>query len=199
MWGFSRRALRFLCSYVPLNFYHVSRIPEVEVQPGCSLEIRRAEPADIPLISQCLDPSESDVVSEQIRHLFNGGGEAFLAFSDGKLVHVARLRYYPGVVNTKHPERDPRVKIRIDEAFIGHCQTLNGFCGRRIYPAILQHMARHVLLNGKNRCFICASPSNRASVKGIQTAGFTFVSKVRRLRLFGKIFNDVWCSPELDP
>lgn len=122
----------------------------------------------------------------------------FLAFSEGELSHVARLNHYPGSLEVNPFERDPPAKIKKDEVFIGHCQTAYEFRGKNIYSAVLQHIIKYAFENDKNRCFISASPSNKVSIRGIKKVGFSFVGQKRKFRLFGKIFNNLWTSSEMD-
>jgi GNAT superfamily N-acetyltransferase len=189
------RIISPLFSYTPLNFYGISGLPLTQIHPRCPLEIRKGGPEDIDLIvesSVYTDYIDGASVPERIKYLLNTG-EMFLAFSEGRLVHVAWLHYGPGV-----REVFPHVKIMADDAFIGRCQTHPEFRGKNIYPAVLQHMVRYAVAKNKKRCFISTSPTITASIKGIEKAGFFFVGKLRRFRLFGKIFNNRWMSPPME-
>lgn len=193
-----KKALPFLFSYVPLNFYCISYLPENKIQPKCPLEIHKGSLDDIELIIDFMGDVDKEMIYGQIKYLFDTGGEMFLAFSEGELAHVARLRHYPGVLEVNSVERDPLIKIKKDEVYIGHCQTAGRYQGKNIYPAVLQHIIRYAFENGKKRCFGSSSPSGKASIRGIEKAGFSFVCQKRRFRLVGKIFNNLWSSSEMD-
>lgn len=194
--GLLKKALPFLFSCVPLNFYSISRLPQNKIRPKCPVDIRKGSIDDIQIIIDLLGTDDPEIITGQIKHLFNTGGELFLAFSENTLVHVARLRHYPGVLKTHPFERDPLIKIRNDEVYIGHCETRSNFRGMNIYPAVLQHIVKLAFEDGKKRCFISSAPWGIVSIKGIEKAGLSFVGQKRRFRIFGKIFNSLWSSSE---
>lgn len=192
-----KKALPFLFSYVPLNFYCISHLPENKIQAKCPLEIRKGSLDDIELIIDFMGDEDKKMIYGQIKYLFDTGGEIFLAFSEGELAHVARLRHYPGVLEINSLERDPRIKIKKDEVYIGHCQTTSAFKGKNIYPAVLQHIIKYAFDGGKKKCFGSSSPSGKASISGIEKAGLSFVGQKRKFRLVGKLYNDLWSSSEM--
>lgn len=86
------------------------------------------------------------------------------------------------------------IEIGGDEAFIGRCDTHPVFRGKNIYPVVLQHIVRYAATKNKHRCFITTAPTLVASIRGIEKAGFSFVGRLRRFRLLGKLFNNHWIS-----
>ena len=176
-------------SYSPLNFYGISDLPQTELKARCPLEIRRGGSEDINLVEKMLSYMDEVTVRKQIRQYFDNGGELFLAFSEGKLVHIAWLHYCAGTDKVY-----PHVKIEQDEAFIGRCDTHPEFRGKNIYPVVLQHIVRYAAAKNKHRCFITTAPELVASIRGIEKAGFSFVGKNRKFRLFGKMLNNQWSS-----
>ncbi len=61
--------------------------------------------------------------------------------------------------------------------YLWNFRTLEAYRGQGIYPALLQH----ILQNGDpeaNRFWIIHAPENKASLKGIQKAGFEYVGKL---------------------
>lgn len=191
--GLLKKALPFLFSYVPLNFYSISHLPINKVQTTCPLEIRKGTIDDINLIIDFFKDDDREITYKQTKHLFDTGGEIFLAFSEGELAHVLRVRHYPGVL--KNPiEREPPIEIKKDEVFAGHGQTAERYKGKGIGPAVLQHMMRYAFERGIKRCFISSSSTGKASTRGIAKAGFSFVCRKRRFRVLGKIFETTWSS-----
>lgn len=184
-------------SYHPINFYVICGLPKVVVQPRCPLEIRKYRSEDISLLVDFLGEIEESVVRKRAKYFFDKGGELFLVFSKDKLVHIAHLCFYPGIHETHPLEVHPIVELKEDEVFIGYCQTHPEFRGQLIYPATLQHILRYAVAQNKKRCFISTSPRNLASIRGIEKAGFAFLEKKRKFRLFGKMFNNQWISSEV--
>jgi L-amino acid N-acyltransferase YncA len=181
------RVRSFDFSYRPLYFYRIMAMPQIMVKPLCPLEIREGTLEDIDLMVEMLKYKYMDgaVAREWERYLFDKGGEVFLAFSEGNLVHIAWLFCSPGI-----REPDYTVKIKQDEAFISSCDTHPESRGKNIYPAVLQHIVGYATAKNKKRCFISTAPTNLASIKGIEKAGFSFVGKIRQIRLFGMTFNN---------
>lgn len=179
------RIRSFLFWYRQLDFYGISGSPQTDIQPRCPLEIREGGPEDIELMVKMLKYMDEAIARARVRYLFDSGGKVFLAFSEGNLVNIAWLFCSPGI-----REPDYRVIIKQDEAFISTCDTHPEFRGKNIYPAVLQHIVGYASAKNKKRCFISTSPTNLASVRGIEKAGFPFVGKVRQIRLFGMTFNN---------
>jgi RimJ/RimL family protein N-acetyltransferase len=193
--GLVTKVLSRLCSpffsYNPLNFYCIVGLPQIQLKPRCPLEIRRGNPEDIDSMEEMLSYMNETTVHKQIRENFDNGGVLFLAFSEGKLVHIAWLHYCAGAEKTY-----PHVKIDKDEAFIGRCDTDPEFRGNNIYPVVLQHIVGYATEKNKRRCYITTAPTLAASIRGIEKAGFSFAGKLRRFRFFGKTFNNQWVSSE---
>jgi RimJ/RimL family protein N-acetyltransferase len=191
------RILLPVFSYNPIDYYVISGPPQTRHQPRCPLEIRKGGMEDIDLIVEVLNDKDEAVVRKQIEYFFDKGGELFLAFSEGKLAHVARLYNYPGICEVHPLEVGPFIKLKEDEAYIGHCRTHPKFRGKNIYPVVLQHIMRYVAEKNKNRIFITVSPGNLPSIKGLKKAGFSFVSRKRMFKLCGKCFNNRWSSSDM--
>jgi len=194
--GFLGKTFCSICSpffsYHPLNFYGIRKLPQSQVEVGCSLEIRQIFAVDIDLVCDLLSYSNEPNIFEWLRFRFDNKSELFLAFNKNQVVHSAWAHYFDGI-----NEVFPLVKIKRDEAFIGRCETHPEFRGKNIYPVVLQHIVRHVFARNKKKCFISTDPKNIASIKGIEKAGFSFVWKKRKIRLFGKVFNNEWDSSKM--
>ncbi|MBA7696966.1 hypothetical protein ES703_105624 [subsurface metagenome] len=186
------RVCSFFFSYHVHNFYGISVLPRTQLRPRCSLEIRKGSPEDTNLMVKMLDYMDQTTVRKQQRRLFDNGGKVFLAFSEGKLVHIGWLFCSPLI-------HEPSFSVRInqDEAYIGRCDTHPDFRGKNIYPAVLQHIITHAVGKNRKRCFVATIPTNLASIRGIEKAGFSFVGKMRMFKLFGKFFNNLWSSSDI--
>ena len=191
------RVLLPVFSYNPIDYYVISGPPQTRHQPRCPLEIRKGSMEDIDLIVEVLSDKDEAVVRKQIEYFLDKGGELFLAFSEGRLAHVARLYNYPGICEVHPLEVGPFIKLKVDEVYIGHCRTHPDFRGKGIYPVMLQHIMGYVAEKNKKRCFGSVTPGNLASIKGMKKAGFSFIQRKRKFRLFGKMFNNQWVSSKL--
>lgn len=192
--GFLKKALYKVCTFVfsyrPLNFYGIEALTQSDIQAGCPLEIRKGGSEDLELVVGLLDYMDESVARGRAQRAFNKGAELFLAFSEGKLAHVCWVFYSPGV-----REILVNVKLKSDEAHIATAYTSPEFRGNNIYPAVLQHILRYTTIEkGINRAYIASLPSNIASVRGIEKAGFSKVATIRGFMLFGKMFNCNWES-----
>ncbi|MEG0822603.1 MAG: GNAT family protein [Burkholderiaceae bacterium] len=59
---------------------------------------------------------------------------------------------------------------------IGNCNTLAEARGRGLYPLMLRYICCVLAGRGYGRVVITCAPSNKASIRGIEKAGFEFVS-----------------------
>jgi len=67
---------------------------------------------------------------------------------------------------------------------IGASVTAESFRGKRIYPYTLQYIVRDIFARTQHeQIYILVSPSNAASIRGIELAGFSLVSRLRGWRL----------------
>lgn len=185
-----RRMLCFFFAYRPLDFYGIFGLPSNQIETKCSLDIRKGTIKDVPLVEEINSHIiDKTAFRKWISHAIDQKSEMFLAFSDGRLAHVSWLHHHHEI-----QENDFLVRIDSSESYIGSCHTAAQFRGQNIYPAVLQHIVEYVVESGKNRCFICAYNKNRASIKGIEKAGFSFVEKKRTFKLLGRVFNNIWIS-----
>lgn len=194
-----RRIGAFLFSSFRLNFYCVLSVPTTQIQPKCPLTIRKGNFDDIELIVNFADNDNKQKVYEQTRYFMDKGGEIFLAFSEGELAHIARLCYYPGIIDSNPLEIHPPVRINKDEVYIGFCQTSSKYKGKNIYPAVLQYIIKYAFEHNTKKCFISTSSSSAASMRGIEKAGFHFVGQKHKFRILGKLFNNCWSSSTVHP
>jgi hypothetical protein len=189
-----RRLADPLISYQPLNFYGFMGAPTTVVTARRPLEIRIGSAADIPLMHEFLRETPDAAVHAPVEFLLAQGARPFLAFCEGRLAHIAWLHDLPSM-----PATFPLVELLPGEGWIGNCDTHPAFRGYGIYPVVLQHMLRSSAETGVRRCFISCAPSNQASIRGIEKAGFRFVSKKRKIRVLNRVFHNVWRSARSVP
>ncbi len=180
--------------HLRLNFYCVSSVPSRDIKPACPIDIRKGSLEDIELIADFAGGEDLRNAPDRTRYFLNNGGEIFLAFSEGKLAHIARLCHYPGIINLNPLEIHPLVRIEKDEVFIGFCQTSPDFRGMNIYPAVLQYIIKYAFERNYKRCFISTSSTSTASIRGIEKAGFLPVGHVHKYKVLGKMFDRSWSS-----
>lgn len=198
--GFIKKALRRICSFVfsyrPVYIYGISSLPSHNLEPRCPLEIRKGTEQDTDLVLELmnhikhnayLNPIRKRALLHRLKARFDGGNEPFLAFGEGTLAHVSWLFHPPKVKETLL-----EAHIGNDQRLIGVCLTVPEFRGKNIYPVVLQHILRNVFAQGIKTVFITTSPSNIASIRGIEKVGFRRLKKVRGFILFGKKFNHYW-------
>lgn len=69
---------------------------------------------------------------------------------------------------------------------IGDCVTHADFRGRHLYPRVLMHIADDVIRDGhSSRIYVLVSPDNKASIRGIERAGFRQLAHLKGLRVAG--------------
>ena len=71
-----------------------------------------------------------------------------------------------------------------DVALFGHCATRVEARGQRIYPRVLRQGLAVLARAGRRRAVINCDPSNLASVRGIEHAGFRRARELRTWSLF---------------
>jgi hypothetical protein len=71
-----------------------------------------------------------------------------------------------------------------DVPLFAHCATQAQARGQRIYPRVLRHGLAILARAGHRRAIINCEPSNRASVSGIEHAGFRRTRELRTWSLF---------------
>lgn len=73
---------------------------------------------------------------------------------------------------------------------IGPCFTDPHYRGQRIYPNMLAKIITDISDSGGKTCYMLVSPQNKASISGIERAGFELIGKTERTR-FLKIYKRI--------
>jgi hypothetical protein len=147
---------------------------------GCALArvAGTASSADHDLVNEAMRAAgePNGLVAPRLAH----GDEFFGWLVDGRVVSFGWITYQDRTVG---PFQLAEVSGR---AFLYNFYTLEGYRGRRLYPALLLAM-RHVLGLEKMTDFIIDVDSrNTASARGIEKGGFVPVARVAFLTLFAR-------------
>jgi RimJ/RimL family protein N-acetyltransferase len=118
-----------------------------------------------------------------LKERFEKGDKPYLAFCGRVLAHVAWVCKRPEV---EMGEIWGSLAFRDNEAYIMDCNTFFTFRGKNIYPVVLQRILKDLAAEKVGKVYIGCRTSNKASLKGIRKAGFSFVKTIRAVRLFGR-------------
>jgi hypothetical protein len=126
------------------------------------------ECSDIDLLSRMADTSVEDVRARLANdHL------AFVAYindTPASFGWMARGKAFIGELNHE-------LILPIGNRYLWNFRTMEAFRGLGIYPALLQYIMKYE--NGKaDRFWIIHAPENKASLRGIQKAGFKYVGRL---------------------
>jgi RimJ/RimL family protein N-acetyltransferase len=111
---------------------------------------------------------EPSVVEERLEH----GDELFGWEQSGRIVSFGWICYQDRVIGLRRmPEDEHRVCL-----FNFHTQP--EYRGRCLYPALLQQVRYTMGQEGRTQIIIDAHASNRASIRGIEKAGFSLVARM---------------------
>jgi len=109
--------------------------------------------------------------------LYDGVKDFFIYKNAEPIVHISWI-YYKGDPNRL-------IDLRVDEGEIKYSLTLPPFRGKGIYAAVLTRIQGYLKENGYKRVFICVREDNLSSIKGIEKAGFTFITKIKLIKIMG--------------
>lgn len=109
--------------------------------------------------------------------LYDGVKDCFIYKNDGMLGHISWIYY----------KNDPNriIDLAVDEGEIKYSLTLPQFRGKGIYPATLIKIQRSLGKNGYRRVYICAKNDNLPSIRGIEKAGFKFITEINVIKIMG--------------
>ena len=146
------------------TFSTQDQLPTLKPIAGLHIE----ESTDLTLLSQMGETTEADVLKRLANdHL------AFVAFVHGEPAAfgwMARGKARIGELNHE-------LVLPLRNRYLWNFRTLAVFRGRGIYPALLQFMLQY---EGEkaSRFWIIHAPENKASLNGIQKAGFRYTGKL---------------------
>lgn len=108
---------------------------------------------------------------------YDGVKDFFIYRNNGSIGHISWIYY----------KNDPNrvIDLGIAEGEIKYSLTLPQFRGKGIYPATLIKVQRYLKEHGYRRVYICAEHDNLPSIKGIEKAGFKFVTSINLIKIVG--------------
>ena len=107
-----------------------------------------------------------------VRRRFEAGRRCYAAWTRGQLAAYGWVSFGEEHVG----ELGMHLRLMPNEAYIWDCVTLAAYRGRRLYAALLGHMAEALRVEGVQAIWIGADFDNRPSQAGIARAGFTAVA-----------------------
>ncbi|MCD6305601.1 MAG: peptidoglycan bridge formation glycyltransferase FemA/FemB family protein [Deltaproteobacteria bacterium] len=124
-------------------------------------------------------------------HRFDGVTDFFIAIVKGQIQHISWI-YYQGDPN-RFIQLGPR------DAEIKYSLTLPEFRGRGLYAQALKAISRHLIQKGFRNIFICVDAANQASIRGIEKAGFVYLTKIRLRKILGVQLSKKYVPKESSP
>jgi len=104
--------------------------------------------------------------------------QAYVGFYFGEIAHESWASF-----DTLLPSQfgfDSRFPV------IGYSHTVPKYRGKSIYPAVLNYILHDLRTrNISSNAYILVSPENKASIRGIEKAGFELVAHLKGLRIVG--------------
>jgi len=100
------------------------------------------------------------------------GKTSFTIYDHGKFVHQSFLYDKVHLLKTIG-KRGPA---------IGNCVTDAAYRGQSIYPKMICRIATEQLRNGQKEVFIIVNTDNKASIRGIEKAGFKLYASIKAKR-----------------
>lgn len=119
---------------------------------------------------------DADPVAQRLA----SGRRCFAAWFGGRIAAYGWISQVSECIG----ELEREIRLPKEEAYIWDCLTLPEFRRRRLYSALLCHVARRLGQEGFQRAWIGSSLANRPSLRGFANAGFRPVMRVSYARLF---------------
>lgn len=118
-----------------------------------------------------LAAAANQVTPGPIRHRLLNGRRCFALKAGGQIASFGWVTLGPENVG----ELEREFNLREDEAYIWDCVTLPSWRRKRLFSSLLSQIIYQLRAEGVPRIWIGASRQNRASIQGIENAGFEHV------------------------
>lgn len=177
------RATSHIIDFSSNQIFQCSQEPTEESTPKYPLEIRVGNNADLNLIASFYGHYEKSPQVAELKKRLEQGDKPYLAYCGKALAHIAWVCQRRKV---EMGEIWGSVALGEDEAYIMDCHTSFIFRGKGIYPAVLQRIWKDLAAEKIIKVYIGSKASNKASLDGIQKAGFLLSKKIFAVKLFGK-------------
>lgn len=146
------------------TFSHTDKFTPVKIPAGLKMEAS----TDTRLLSII-----GNITIEDVTKRLANDNLAFVAFINNQPAAFGWMARD----NARVGELNHEFILPTGNRYLWNFRTLEAFRGRGIYPALLQYILQHGD-NKANRFWIIHAPENKASLKGIQRAGFSYVGKL---------------------
>ena len=135
--------------------------------------IIKGKPDELEKARKNMEPRPWEVCCDR----YDGVKDFFIYRNNGAIGHISWIYY----------KNDPNriIDLGIDEGEIKYSLTLPQFRGKGIYPATLIKVQRYLKEHGYKRVYICVEHDNLPSIKGIEKAGFKFVTSINLIKIAG--------------
>ena len=128
----------------------------------------------------------------EAHHRFDAGSKCFAARVGGKIVTYGWVSWGKECIG----EFERSLRMQPHEAYVWDCATLPPYRRQGLYSALLRYIASALHKQGVRRLWICASLSNRPSIRGFAAAGFRPAIRLTYLRVL--MASGVWVRDEPD-
>jgi len=113
---------------------------------------------------------------------FDRGERCFAVLENNRVIS-----FFWSQVNLKDwEEMDLRLDLQRDRSWMYNSITVKQARGRGLYPKIIRHMFETLRRTGVNHFFVDVQPHNRASIRGLEKAGFTRIAIVSMRKILSK-------------
>ncbi len=110
-------------------------------------------------------------------NVFDGVTDFFVARNNQGIQHISWIYYYS--------DRNRLLSLEKDEVEIKFCLTLPALRGQGVYPKVVKSMIHYLADNGYKAVYMCVHPENKASIRGIEKAGFDYAGNLRLQKILG--------------
>jgi len=121
---------------------------------------------------------------QRIAQRLSNGGYLYIAFHKNEPAGYI----FSSISHCRVDEVEQTLHIMPYECYLYDAYTYPRFRGQGIYPALLIHVSRIFQANSYHRALIFTLARNRASIRGIQKAGFIDYGTVEYFRILGHRF-----------
>ncbi|MFA5173820.1 MAG: peptidoglycan bridge formation glycyltransferase FemA/FemB family protein [Candidatus Pacearchaeota archaeon] len=126
------------------------------------------KPADIKEMMKFVD-KDSNISQETIEERFDEGHQCFIYLFNNKLAHYSWVSFEEMNIL----EVNAKIPLQSGEAVIYDCYTNKEFRNKGIYSAMLTKIKDYLMQKNFVKSYIYVESNNKASINGIEKAGFT--------------------------
>jgi RimJ/RimL family protein N-acetyltransferase len=159
------------------SMFIMKLLAEEAGEPDPSLEIKELALSDIDQILAVMYFSRAEICRR-----FGRGDRCFAVIDGGEIATYFWARFGVWRLNELFLE----FKLKPNQAWFINAFTVKSARGRGYYPNIIRYMSRTLASEDFDEFFVNAEERNRASIRGIEKAGFKRMAKVQMKKLLSK-------------